>query len=110
MLSARRPYPLPVSAGFADSELGWETTTQTNIGLDLGFFNSRLNVIANYYNSISTDILYNAPISAISGFTSSTTNMTDAKIRNRGFDLQVDARLLTRQGKVECQHEYFDQP
>ena len=85
--------------GFADSELGWETTTQTNIGLDLGFFNSRLNVIANYYNSISTDILYNAPISAISGFTSSTTNMTDAKIRNRGFDLQVDARLLT--GKVK---------
>lgn len=54
-----------------------------------GIFNSRLNVIANYYNSISTDILYNAPISAISGFTSSTTNMTDAKIRNRGFDLQV---------------------
>lgn len=85
--------------GFADSELGWETTTQANIGLDLGFFNSRLNVIANYYNSISTDILYNAPISAISGFTSSTTNMTDAKIRNRGFDLQVDARLLT--GKVK---------
>ena len=85
--------------GFADSELGWETTTQTNIGLDLGFFNSRLNVIANYYNSISTDILYNAPISAISGFTSSTTNMTDAKIRNRGFDLQIDARLLT--GKVK---------
>lgn len=64
-----------------------------------GFFNSRLNVIANYYNSISTDILYNAPISAISGFTSSTTNMTDAKIRNRGFDLQIDARLLT--GKVK---------
>ena len=56
-------------------------------------------MIANYYNSISTDILYNAPISAISGFTSSTTNMTDAKIRNRGFDLQVDARLLT--GKVK---------
>lgn len=85
--------------GFADLELGWETTTQTNIGLDLGFFNSRLNVIANYYNSISTDILYNAPISSISGFSSSTTNMTDAKIRNRGFDLQVDARLLT--GKVK---------
>lgn len=85
--------------GFTDQELGWETTTQTNIGLDLGFFNGRLNVIANYYNSISSDILYSAPISSISGFTSATTNMAGAKIRNRGFDLQFDARLLT--GKVK---------
>lgn len=84
---------------FADSELGWETTTQTNVGLDLEFFHGRLNIIANYYNSISTDILYEAPLPSISGFTSGTTNMHDAKIRNRGFDFQVDARLLT--GKVK---------
>lgn len=82
-------------AGFADSELGWETTTQTNIGIDLGLLGGRINLIANYYNSISTDVLYNSPISSISGFTSTTTNMTDAKIRNRGFDFQVDARVLT---------------
>lgn len=83
---------------FADTALGWETTRQTNIGLDLGFFNGRLNVIGNWYNSISSDILYNYPISSISGSTSTTTNLNGAKIRNRGFDLQLDARLLT--GKV----------
>jgi TonB-linked SusC/RagA family outer membrane protein len=85
-------------SSFTDTSLGWETTTQTNVGLDLGLFNGRLNVIANWYNSVSTDILYSAPISSISGSTSTTTNMDGAKIRNRGFDLQVDARLLT--GKV----------
>ena len=83
---------------FTDAALGWETTRQTNVGIDLGFFNGRLNVIGNWYNSISTDILYKYPISSISGATSTTTNMSGAKIRNRGFDVQLDARLLT--GKV----------
>ena len=55
-------------------------------------------MIGNWYNSISTDILYKYPISSISGATSTTTNMSGAKIRNRGFDVQLDARLLT--GKV----------
>ena len=83
---------------YADAALGWETPTQTNIGIDLGFCNGRLNIIGNYYNSISSDILYDYPISAISGATSTKTNLSGAKIRNRGFDLQLDARLLT--GKV----------
>ncbi len=82
-------------SGFADSGLGWETTNQTNIGLDLGFFDNRINLIANYYNSISTDILYSAPLPSISGFTSTTTNMRNARIRNRGFDVQLDTRILT---------------
>lgn len=84
---------------FADLALGWEITTQTNVGLDLGFLNGRIGLIANYYNSITTDILYNAPVSSISGFTSATTNMSNARLRNRGFDLQLDARILT--GKVK---------
>lgn len=83
---------------FTDSALGWERTTQTNLGLDLGFFNGRINLIGNWYNSISSDILYNQPISAISGSTSTLTNLEGAKIRNRGFDFQIDARLL--QGQV----------
>ncbi len=79
---------------FIDAGIGWETTSQTNIGLDLDFFNNRLSIIGNWYNSITTDILYSAPIPAISGSTSTTTNMANAKLRNQGFDLQLDARIL----------------
>ena len=92
------PVSTTYEGSFPDAALGWETTRQTNVGIDLGFFNGRLNVIGNWYNSISTDILYKYPISSISGATSTTTNMSGAKIRNRGFDVQLDARLLT--GKV----------
>lgn len=52
------PVSTTYEGSFTDAALGWETTRQTNVGIDLGFFNGRLNVIGNWYNSISTDILY----------------------------------------------------
>ena len=81
-------------SGFVDPTLSWETTKQTNIGLDLAFFNGRLNLIGNYYNSNSSDVLYQLGIPSISGSTSTTTNLGDSKIQNRGFDIQLDARIL----------------
>ena len=84
---------------FTDEGLGWETTIQTNLGFDLGLWGDRINLIGNWYNSISTDILYEQPIPAISGSTKTTTNLSGAKIRNRGFDFQLDARVL--QGIVD---------
>lgn len=79
---------------FVDAALSWETTKQTNIGLDLGFFGGRLNLIGNYYLSNTSDVLYQLGIPAISGSTSTTTNLGDSKIQNQGFDIQIDARIL----------------
>ncbi|MDR2556413.1 MAG: TonB-dependent receptor [Bacteroidales bacterium] len=85
--------------GFADPSIGWEKTSQANAGVDLSLFNNRLSLIGNYYYSVSYSLLYEQPISAISGSTSVTTNLTNAKVRNTGFDLQLDGRILT--GKVK---------
>ena len=52
------PVSTTYEGSFADAALGWETTTQTNIGIDLGFLGGRLNVIGNYYNSISKSTIY----------------------------------------------------
>ena len=38
-------------------DLKWETTTEWNIGLDLGFFNNRLNVTAEYFRKVVSDLL-----------------------------------------------------
>lgn len=78
-----------------DQSIGWEKTSQFNTGFDLTLFNNRLSIIGNYYNSISYDLLYDMPVSAISGSTSIKTNLRDAKVRNRGIDLQLDTRILT---------------
>jgi TonB-linked SusC/RagA family outer membrane protein len=80
--------------GVADEKLSWESTSQYNYGADIGLFKGRLSIIANYYLSFSTDLLYNQPISAISGSTTILTNLRNSEIRNRGFDLQLDGRVL----------------
>ena len=70
-------------------------TSQYNVGFDLGLFNGRVNLIGNYYNSLSYDLLYDQPISSISGSSSVKTNLKNAKVRNSGVDFQIDGRILT---------------
>jgi TonB-linked SusC/RagA family outer membrane protein len=86
----------------ADPKLGWETTSQYNIGLDMGFFHDRLSIIANYYDSRTYNLLINNNVSAVSGnepasggsAPSILTNLRDSRIRNRGFDFQVDGKII----------------
>jgi TonB-linked SusC/RagA family outer membrane protein len=80
--------------GIKDNTLSWETTSQYNFGTDISLFKGRLSIIANYYLSYSYNLLYNQPISAISGSTTILTNLRDSKIRNSGFDFQVDGRII----------------
>lgn len=81
--------------GFKDKNLGWESTSQFNFGADLGLLNGRLSLSANYFISHTFNLLFDQPISAISGSTSMLTNLPDSKIRNQGLDLQVDGRIIS---------------
>ena len=38
--------------------LKWETTTQTNVGVDLGFLNGDLNLTLDYFNKDTKDLLW----------------------------------------------------
>lgn len=80
-----------------DANLGWESTSQYNFGADISLFKNRLNIIANYYLSYSYNLLFNQPLSAISGTSSILTNLANSKIRNKGFDLQLDGRIIQNQ-------------
>lgn len=85
-------YPDPLN----DPDLGWESTSQYNAGLDVGLFNGRVNVMTNFYLSRSFDLLFNQPITSITGSTSILTNLPDSKVENKGFDVQLDATLFRR--------------
>lgn len=82
-------------SGFTDIELGWEKTSQTNVGVDLGFFDNRLNLIFNYYYSVTNDLLYKNSVSAVTGSISYWTNLNEGKVYNKGFDMQMDATLIS---------------
>ncbi|GAB3973160.1 TonB-dependent receptor [Spirosoma terrae] len=86
-------FPGPIK----DQRLGWESTSQFNLGLDVGLFNNRLLLIANGYLSDSYNLLFNQPISAISGATSILTNLRNSRIRNQGVELQIDGRAISTQ-------------
>ena len=83
------------SGPIKDQKLGWESTSQYNLGLDVGLFNNRLLLIANGYLSNSYNLLFNQPVSAISGTTSILTNLSNSKIRNQGFEFQLDGRAIS---------------
>ncbi|MBK1441394.1 TonB-dependent receptor [Parapedobacter sp. ISTM3] len=79
-----------------DPNLGWESTSQYNAGLDLGLFRGRLNIFTNLYLSRSFNLLFNQPITAVSGATTILTNLPDSKVENKGFDVQVDAAVVQK--------------
>ena len=81
--------------GVKDSSIGWEKTSQYNIGFDLSLFTNRLAISANYYLSYTKDLLFEQTISAISGTTSFMTNLPNSKIRNTGCDIQIDGRVIS---------------
>ncbi|SFS39445.1 SusC/RagA family TonB-linked outer membrane protein [Sphingobacterium wenxiniae] len=79
-----------------DPNLSWETTSQTNLGLDFGLLRGRVNVMANAYLSQSSNLLFNQPITAVSGATTILTNLPDSKVENKGFDVQLDAAIIRK--------------
>jgi TonB-linked SusC/RagA family outer membrane protein len=72
-----------------DENITWETTSSLDIGVDLGFLNSRLNIEADYFNKKTTDIIVQLPIPNVLGDkTAPFENVGEMK--NNGFELVVN--------------------
>lgn len=72
---------------FGNQDLKWETTYQTNLGLDLVLFKGRVNLTADYYWKKTNDLLLNAQMPGSTGFTSVYKNI--GSISNRGLELSL---------------------
>ncbi|MCD8182211.1 MAG: TonB-dependent receptor [Bacteroides sp.] len=70
-----------------DTNLKWETNEQTNVGLDLGFFDNSLNVTLDYFVRDAKDLLLYRNLRPSTGYTSIYTNA--GHIRNSGFEFAV---------------------
>ncbi len=83
-------------SNISNTNLKWERTGQMNIGVDLRVLNDRIGLSAEYYNSVTRDMLLNVPVPDISGFSSQLTNI--GRMRNRGIELNINSKNTT--GKV----------
>ncbi|MFV0539163.1 MAG: SusC/RagA family TonB-linked outer membrane protein [Dysgonomonas sp.] len=73
-------------------DLKWESTSQTNIGIDLGLLNNKIQITADYYVKNTKDLLNDVQLPPSSGYTSTVQNI--GKIKNQGVELQLDAYLI----------------
>ena len=76
----------------ANPDLTWETTTQTNIGFDLGLWNSRLTLSLDLYQKNTTDLLLDRVLPSYVGPTVVTQNV--GEVENKGFDLRLGMTIV----------------
>jgi len=67
--------------------LKWETTTTSEVGIDLGLFKNRITLSAGYYSKYTKDLLLNVNIPATSGFTTALQNF--GEMENKGFEFVI---------------------
>ena len=75
------------STVFANKDLGWEKTTQYNLGIDYSLFNRRVSGSIDVYKSSTSDLLLQANIPTVTGFTTTYENI--GKTANQGVDISV---------------------
>lgn len=69
-------------------DLKWETTEQMDIGYDLGLFKERVQLTIDLYRKTTRDLLLNADLPLITGYTSALMNI--GKLRNEGIEISLN--------------------
>lgn len=79
--------------GIPNPDLKWETTTQSDIGIDVGILNGRVHLTADYYNKNTDDLLQERILAPSSSFDRMTIN--NGSVNNRGIELTLDAEVVS---------------
>ncbi len=83
------PGMIPVS--ISNQELTWEVSKKFDIGFDFSLWH-RLHFTFDFYNEITSDALFQVPLSMTTGMTKTYKNI--GKIRNHGIEFSVNANIL----------------
>lgn len=75
---------------FPNPDLSWETTEQINLGIDFGFFDSRIFGTVDFYQKTTNDLLFAKPLPLQSGFSSYWVNLSGSEIMNKGVELGLN--------------------
>ncbi|MEJ7770242.1 MAG: SusC/RagA family TonB-linked outer membrane protein, partial [Chitinophagaceae bacterium] len=72
-----------------NKDLEWEKTKQLNIGLDLGLFNNKVTLSAEYYERKTDNLILSVPLPPSFGFITSTVSQNVGSMNNNGFEAQL---------------------
>jgi len=85
-----------IPSDVANDNLTWQTNTETNYGVDLGFAKNRFRLSVDYYTSDIEDILINQSVSEVLGTTSIRLNSGDVK--SSGLEFEFSGNLVQKDG------------
>lgn len=77
-------------ANIPNSNLGWETNRQTDIGVEFGVLQNRFYLSADYYQKRTSDLLLNVPVPTLTGYSTALQNI--GEILNKGLEFTVTSR------------------
>jgi TonB-linked SusC/RagA family outer membrane protein len=86
--------PIITRTEFGNANLKWEKVDQYDIGLEMGFFNNRIALAADYFNKTTKDLLLEAPIPWTSRLENVYQNI--GSVRNSGFEVALTTRNFIR--------------
>ena len=86
--TTNEPYYSRSQLSLANPNLGWEKTTQYNLGVDFGLFNNRVSGSLNVYKSYTSDLLMSVNIPTLTGFPSTIANI--GRTNNKGFEASLN--------------------
>ncbi len=84
-------------SGLNNPNLGWAKTHNFSLGMDVGFWKSRVNFTFNYYNNITKELLTNYDLAPSTGFESQTMNA--GELQNTGFDFALNVNVIQNQAE-----------
>jgi len=79
---------------FAVPDLRWETTAQTNLGLDFSMFDSRVSGTVDYYDKKTEDLLLYGDMSLSTGFATVVQNV--GSVSNKGLEVSLNGLIVDK--------------
>jgi len=76
------------SSQLGNPNLSWEVVKQFDLGLDLALLRGRLSVSVDFYNKLTTKLLYQEPLDETTGLKNSQVNI--GSIRNSGIEFNIN--------------------
>lgn len=80
----------------ADANLSWETSYTSNIALEFGVLDQRITGSIEYFNRDSKNLLQDVPISTVTGFYSTLTNV--GEFNNKGLEFEFYGEIIKSGG------------
>lgn len=88
-------FPGSIVTGADNPDLKWETTAQTNFGVDISFLKGRLGITADYFDKKTSDLLHGVSIPSYNG--GGTVNKNIGEMENKGFEIVLTAVPVSKE-------------